>query len=135
MQLKNCIECGKLFVHPVSTICRECQEVDEKQFKKVKEYLWMKNDASISDIHEHTQVPEKKIIRFIRDGRISGHGIENVLLCEGCGQPISEGSYCSSCRGRLVNELSDKQQKPTLMGEKKNRTTSKKMFTAERHQR
>lgn len=135
MQLKNCVECGKLFVHLVSSVCQDCYEKEEKQFKKVREYLWSKEDASIAEIHEHTQVPEKKIIRFIREGRIKGHGIQNVLLCEGCGQPISEGNYCSRCRGRLMNELSDKPKKPTMMGERKDKKVSNKMFTADRHRR
>ncbi|AZR73905.1 hypothetical protein BBF96_11195 [Anoxybacter fermentans] len=131
MQLKNCIECGKVFVHPTMNICSECYEEEEKDFEKVKEYLWDKASASIDEIHKMTGVSKKRIIKFIKSGRITAGELnfENVLTCESCGEPIKEGRYCKKCSERLFKGLTEGLEEKKV--EKSDTRKSAKMYTAE----
>lgn len=109
MIIKNCQDCGKIFVHSSRDLCPECYALEEEDFKKVREYLWEKSTSSVDDVHEKTGVPVKRIVKFIRTGRIGGAGVkvDLYLNCEGCGAPITEGRFCRSCRDRLVNGFTE----------------------------
>lgn len=105
MEIKNCQDCGKIFVHPSRDLCPDCYALEEEDFKKVKEFLWEKSTSTVDDLHAKTGVPVKRIVKFIRNGRIGGAGlkVDLYLSCESCGAPIMEGRFCRNCRERLIN--------------------------------
>lgn len=111
MKIKNCAECGRVFVHPSRDICPLCYESEEEDFVKVKEYLWDKASSSVDVVHEKTGVSKERIIKFIRQGRILAAGlmVELLLACERCGEPITEGQYCQKCRDELIKGLTEEE--------------------------
>ncbi|MEC9487924.1 MAG: flagellar protein [Halanaerobium sp.] len=112
MKLKNCKECGRIFTHPTRDICDRCRQREEDEFKKVKEYLWQKKGATIEEVHEATEVDRKKIIKFIREGRLIAEGldVEIFVECQRCGEPILFGNYCSKCLRELEDSIGGKEK-------------------------
>ena len=135
MQLKNCTECGKVFVHPTRKLCNDCVNDIEKDFEKVKDFLWDKDSATIDEVHDKTGVPKKRIIKFIRNGRIMSLGLnfDFDLNCERCGKPISEGNYCQECSHELSEELNPGRKQPKPEKKKPKKDSNSKMYTADRH--
>ncbi len=131
MQLKNCKECGKVFVHPVRNICQDCYDQEDKDFEIVKEYLQNTATSSIEEIHENTEVKTKKIMKFVRQGRLSQAGVKTKIYsnCEGCGEPVDgDEQYCPACKDKIVKGLTGEDK------DQNNRSSAKghKMFTANR---
>lgn len=140
MELKNCIDCGKVFIHPSRDLCPSCYEVEEVDFKKVREYLWNKRSSSVEDVHEMTGVPVKRIVKFIRERRLTGMGVDLTMPCEGCGTPIFEGRFCADCRDRIMVNLTEGGKDNSLREEyvtpyPEKPKTSGKMYIAERRRR
>ena len=137
MELKNCSECGKIFVHPTRRICNDCYNLEELDFKKVKEFLWKKNKSTVEEVHENTGVSTKKITKFIREGRLNTGNLpfELYLHCESCGEPILEGNYCEACRTKMVRDFGGAAEGQAKSQPKPNDATTKRnsqMFTADR---
>jgi predicted amidophosphoribosyltransferase len=49
-------------------------------------------------------VPERWILDFLKEERLSYHGAE--LVCEYCGQPVSTGRFCKQCTDNLSQAIS-----------------------------
>ncbi|MCK4257403.1 MAG: hypothetical protein KAX49_00400 [Halanaerobiales bacterium] len=132
MELKNCKECRKVFVHPVREICQDCFEQEDKDFEKVREFLQDASTSSIEEIHEHTEVKTKKIMKFVRQGRLNRAGLKVKVYanCQGCGEPVDgDEEYCPACKDRMIKGLqSDESVQQGNIGGSKGR----KMFTANR---
>jgi flagellar operon protein (TIGR03826 family) len=106
LDLKNCPECGKLFVQVSRNLCPACVEQEEKDFEAVAGYLRNHEDADITETSEATGVIEERIITFLRDGRLEAKGaISLELKCERCGRPISSGRFCEGCTNNLIREI------------------------------
>lgn len=106
MDITNCPECGKLFKKVSKKICPECIQKEEDNFLEVKKYLDDNPGATVPEISEETEVSEKKINQFIREGRLQATSFENISVpCMSCGAPTKKGKYCSDCTGKLQSEL------------------------------
>ena len=105
--LRNCSRCGKLFAYYGRSICNNCMEKEEEEFKIVKEYLYDHPKATVFEVSEATEVSVDKIMRFLREERleISSENVNLILECESCGVPIKTGKYCKECRDELTNEM------------------------------
>lgn len=129
MELKNCARCGQLFLYTgVRNICPDCVAEEEKEFELVKQYLWDHPKASLTEVSEGTGVKEERILRYLREGRISladGSGIK--LKCEICGAEIEYGRICAKCAKSLGLDGSYSGNK----GKEKDSSSSKgeKLFT------
>lgn len=109
MGLKNCPECGKLFLENMSGICPECYREEEKEELKVIEFLHEKGKSSIEEIHQATGVKERTIFRMLKRG--SFVGIAGVSYkCENCGRPIYDGRLCSKCNKEFMKQVHAMQQ-------------------------
>lgn len=105
MELRNCPSCGKLFVYTTRNLCPDCKEKDEVNFHKVKDYLYENPGATIEEVSEETKVDTKKILEYLKEGRLMlKHSNTNILSCESCGKPILTGRFCDEC-------ISDMRQK------------------------
>jgi len=107
LDIRNCTRCGKIYQYDGFKICPSCRKEDEEDFIKVKDYLYQHPGANLQEVHEGTGVDVKKIIEFLREGRLEIADESNIILqCERCGRSIKTGRYCSKCAEELKKELS-----------------------------
>lgn len=106
-ELKNCPRCGKLFAYSCSSICNNCLNAEEEEFKLVKEYIYDNPGAIIPEVSDATGVSVDKIMRFLREERleISSENSNLILECESCGKPIKSGKYCEECKTKIASEI------------------------------
>ena len=107
MDVRNCSRCGRLYQYiGGKPLCYACKEDDEKEFQKVKEYLYKHPNAAMVIVSEETGVSISTIRQYLREERLiisddSPIGIE----CESCGASIKTGRFCKECAARLSTEL------------------------------
>ncbi len=109
MSLKNCPDCGKLFVDNASGMCPDCYRLEEEAEYKIGEYLRKHDKVSIQEIHEATGVKEKTILRMIKRGRIVTGSVS--YACDSCGAPIYEGRLCSECSHSFTAQVKQSYEK------------------------
>src|SRR5699024_3106089 len=84
--------------------------------------------ASLTEICEATQVEEKVITRFIKEGRLHLADFPNLgYPCESCGTTIREGRVCMSCAKKLRSGLEQQEREEEILQrrkQKENRTYS-----------
>lgn len=107
MDLRNCPECGRVFTYIRTNMCPSCQQKEEEEFKTVRSYLSKHPGVDVLTVSEETGIDENKIIKFIRNGRLSsGLNTERLKIeCEVCGALISSGRYCQKCIEKLTSGL------------------------------
>ncbi|WP_196595400.1 flagellar protein [Pectinatus frisingensis] len=103
-KMKNCPECGRLFIDTGAGMCSDCVAEEEKKELVVSSYLRDNPGSTIKQIYEATGIKEKTIMRMIRAGRFIGKG-SITYPCERCGELISEGRYCAKCTQELQNDI------------------------------
>ncbi|MCF6410144.1 TIGR03826 family flagellar region protein [Pseudalkalibacillus salsuginis] len=107
-ELANCPQCNRIFVKAFRQVCDVCFKEKEKMYELVYKFIRKKvnREASLWEVHEGTGVPEKTIIRFVKEGRIRAHQLRNIAYpCERCGKNIHNGRICDDCNGDMKNEL------------------------------
>jgi flagellar operon protein (TIGR03826 family) len=96
--VRQCRECGRIFNTLGSDTCPACAEELDESFRKVKNYLYDHPTANVVEISKGTEVPEKTVLHFLKEGRLSIDESTCSLECERCGAPISGGRFCKSCQ-------------------------------------
>lgn len=108
MQLRNCPICGKIFVYNMKKMCPDCAKKDEDDFEKVRDYLYENPGATIEEVSEQTEVDTKKILEFLKEGRLMlKNENPNLLRCEICDCPILTGKYCEKCAKDMKKQLNN----------------------------
>ncbi|SMC35515.1 hypothetical protein [Papillibacter cinnamivorans] len=105
--VKTCEYCGRLFQSIGTDICSACSEKLDRDFVKVREYIYENpENVSIADILENTEVPEKVIRLFLKEGRISSRTVSlgDYVKCEACGAPTDGGRLCRKCAAAFSAE-------------------------------
>lgn len=106
MDIRNCRQCGGIYVYDNFNICPKCRKQEEEDFQKVKKYLYENPDANISEVSEETGVETKKIISFLKQGRLEIKDENNsILTCERCGKSIRTGRFCKKCVADMDREF------------------------------
>ncbi|MDD2430596.1 MAG: MerR family transcriptional regulator [Firmicutes bacterium] len=108
MNVKNCPECGNIFVDIGFRLCESCLKIENEQFQKVKSFLQKNTGVTVDMIAEGTGVSRQQILRFIKAGRLSGSInklSDPALLCERCEKPILEGRLCLKCQAELTRKF------------------------------
>jgi len=108
MEVVNCPRCGKVFNKVRGPLCPACEKKDEQAFQMVREFAEENKNCTISELSKGSGVSEKKIMRYIREGRleITG-GMHGEVRCKICGRPISKGNYCDSCIIDISQNISE----------------------------
>lgn len=104
--VRNCRKCGKIFNYiGRAPICSQCRELEEEDFKRVKEYLYENPGASITQVSTELEISIELIRRFLKDGRLEIAGDEGnlILECENCGKSIRSGRFCQECERTLAS--------------------------------
>ena len=108
MEIVNCPKCGKIFTRILNPVCSSCVKDEEKVFEKLKEYITENQECTLSELSENTGVGPRKILRYIREGRLEiSKGMRGEIRCEVCSQPINQGRFCSSCMIKINQNISD----------------------------
>jgi uncharacterized Zn finger protein (UPF0148 family) len=110
MEYSNCPRCGKLFVRLNKPICPACEKEEEKAFDELRDYLDKNPDQPMAVVSDATGVPMRRILQYIRDGRLEmsvGIADDNPLKCVRCGAPILIGTYCTPCQIRYTQEVQE----------------------------
>lgn len=103
MGLKNCSECGKIYLENAVKLCPDCYEAEEAHERTIGEYLREHGRSSIEQIHQATGVKEKTIVRMLKSGRLFADGMIGYP-CGMCGVVIYEGRLCAACGVGLVKQ-------------------------------
>lgn len=108
MELRNCLKCDRAYSYDGIELCPKCRYEDDPDFKIVKEYLYDNPGADINTVTKETEVELKKILRYLKEGRIEiRKGSANTLLsCERCGKAVNSGRFCSKCVSEMEKEFS-----------------------------
>lgn len=117
MDPKNCKACGKVFFSSgTGVLCQDCAKKDEENFQIVRAFLKEFPGSKITAVVEITGISEKKILRYLREGRLELMDISSdFLTCVKCGEPIKSGIYCNNCYkkyGETVKSLFVKSSEP-----------------------
>lgn len=106
--LRNCKKCGKMFNYiGGALVCQPCKDEDEKDFKRVKDYLYSNPGATMSEVSVALEVSVEKITRFLKEGRLEivGDSSNLILECESCGKSIRTGRFCDECSREVERDL------------------------------
>lgn len=104
--VRNCRKCGKIFNYiGGAPICPVCKQEDEKDFQRIKEYLYQNPGSSVTQVSTELEISIEKIRRFLKDGRleITGDDGNMILECENCGKAIKSGRFCEACERDLAS--------------------------------
>jgi predicted amidophosphoribosyltransferase len=98
MEFVNCPRCGKVFTRIKSALCPNCEKEEEETFQSLRTFIDGNPECTLSELSEGTGVNPKKILRYIREGRIEiSKGMQGEVRCELCNRPIARGRYCDTC--------------------------------------
>lgn len=103
-KLKNCSECGKLYMEVGQGMCRDCYAVEQEQEQIVYSYVRDHDKCGIKEIVDETGVKEKVVFRMLKAGRFVAMGLEITYPCQGCGAPITTGKLCNKCSTDILNQ-------------------------------
>lgn len=125
MEVVNCPRCGKIFTKFSDPLCENCMKAEEALFNRVRVYINEHQDCTIPEVIKETGVTVKKIMKYLREGRLEvSQGMSGDLTCEKCGKPILTGRFCNNCI------ISINQQAEQLFGSEKQK---QKNTTRETH--
>lgn len=72
MATKNCPVCGKVFDQQgFYEVCQNCFAENEKDFDKVRDFLYSHPNKTMMEVASATGVTIEKIREFIRQGRLT----------------------------------------------------------------
>ena len=106
-KLRNCIQCGKVFLSKDrEELCNDCKASYYELAEVVKEFVKDHPGSTVNEVSSATTVSKKLIQRMMREGVFMDipMGDNFVYPCARCGKPIKTGTYCTSCLTRLRKE-------------------------------
>ncbi len=110
--MRNCPKCGNVFTYIKTPICPDCQEKEEQIFETVRRFLKDNPNKTLQEVADETEVSVKKILKYIREGRIDLGDSTITFPCENCGKPINRGNYCPDCAKKIKSKFSNNFAKP-----------------------
>ena len=111
-KLKNCPECGKLFMDTGVRICRDCMDREEEMMLKISSFVRDNPHSTIKEIVEGVEGAKERLIRrMIKEGRFVQDGMDVSYPCEKCGKLINNGRFCPKCDEELKKEVIKAQKK------------------------
>jgi predicted amidophosphoribosyltransferase len=106
MQAVNCPRCGRVFTKVKAPVCPACVKEDDETFERVRELVKENPNLSVGDVAEQAKVSVKRVIQYIRDGRLEvSTGMSGEVGCSQCGRPISKGRFCEKCAVEIKTNI------------------------------
>ena len=108
LDVRNCPRCGQIFRKTLSVICSKCEKREEDQYQSLRSYIEDNPLCNLQELTDATQVPEKQILIFVRDGRLEiSEGMRGIIKCSKCAEPITRGNFCNKCSSGIITESKD----------------------------
>jgi ribosomal protein L32 len=109
MNIIQCQFCKKPFTSLRGRVCPACLEQIDKDFIKVRDYIYDHKQTNIDIVSEETEVSKQIILYLLKEGRLiidspDGEG-GGILTCEVCKKSISTGRLCKDCTGKVALTL------------------------------
>ena len=107
MTIIQCKICRKPFQSLGGDTCHECLDRIDKDFIKVRDYIYDNRDAKMDEIIEETGVEKAVILRLLKECRLKldSPDAAGMLLCDTCRKPISSGRMCNECKSKAASEM------------------------------
>ncbi|WP_141097527.1 hypothetical protein [Paenibacillus aquistagni] len=106
IEVENCKRCGKVFKKAFSSFCPDCFAFIRSELTRCNEYLKNNPDSDIHELSEATEVPVKKIIRYMNEGKLYVHQHPNLTYgCYFCDHQINRGYLCRDCAAKFNLEV------------------------------
>ena len=67
MSLKNCKQCGKLYIQDRSPYCMDCKKVQDELYLQVREFLKHNSGCTVLDVHLQTGIPIAKLLELQKE--------------------------------------------------------------------
>ena len=114
MDVQCCKECGKIFNASRPGVCSNCRGKEHESLILVTDSLRDEPGQSVEELSENTEVEEKQIMQFIRDGRIASDAVVGTVSCGRCGKPAESLAVrlCQKCKGDLQKASASLMNKP-----------------------
>ena len=93
--IRNCPRCKKVFHFIHSPICDDCVKEEADIFERVRDHLKEHPGLTVIQLSDQTNVSSKKILKYIKDGKLELASGE--IRCEKCGCNVPTGRYCEEC--------------------------------------
>ena len=106
-RLKNCPECGKVFLDNGGGYCPACMKQREEQKAAITSFLRDHPEADMDEICRTLGVKKSLVIYMLQPGRLDGLEVRVNYPCASCGTMIQSGRYCRACGKQLADELED----------------------------
>ena len=106
MNVKNCPGCRKMYVPNALGMCEACMVKEEEGFVAIRDFIEENNSCTLGELSKATGVPIKKILGYIREGRLMPTpGMANEVTCKTCDEPITKGNFCDACTIKLNKDI------------------------------
>lgn len=113
-KLKNCPECGRIFIDTGVGMCRDCLDKQEQTMIEISSYVRDHPHCTVKEVCDEMHVKEKLVMKMLREGRFITEGIHFEYPCAGgCGTMILEGKYCDKCQKAMKEKMVAAQEKIT----------------------
>ena len=108
MSLINCPECGRMYIRNSFDMCESCKASEEAGFTAIKEYIEENNSCTLVELTDATGVSIKKILGYIREGRlVATSGMAGEVTCKSCQEPVLSGNFCEQCARKFNENIKD----------------------------
>ncbi len=113
MALVNCERCGRVFDSGKAgeSLCKECIIEEQKDLKKINDYLRKNPMANIMEASKDTGIARGKILRLIKGGSLKMRKPMEEHKCRICGKIIKAGTICDECRVKIEGGIKGKNRK------------------------
>jgi rRNA maturation endonuclease Nob1 len=100
--LRNCERCGKVWnAEGNEVLCPACAQEDNKDLKKVTDFLRDNPMANVMEVQAKTGVSQQQVYRYINNGSLKIRKPVDRGKCRLCGRDIKKGTLCDDCRGKI----------------------------------
>jgi len=106
LMVGHCPECGNVFQKNARNLCGDCATRLDGQLTAVERFLLRNRFATTEELAEATDLTPSKIRSWIRKGKLAIFDYPNLSdRCDLCAASIRRGHLCSSCSGRINEDI------------------------------
>jgi uncharacterized protein len=126
---KQCKLCGKIYKNAGSFFCPNCARDVDKHFRTVKDFIYKNPNVTVTELVDGTEIDERIILYFLREGRLEMMDAGEFLKCDTCGAPITTGRICSKCAEGLSAAFDRVIQKPASQSQKSAEASASRKYS------